>query len=512
VRNGLLHWNNFIIALEEVSLESYGVSLQPGEWVDTYWHVHGRDLIELVAYGWQTSYSKAVEMIADHLAVPTGNELHTHEGKVPGWAQERNPLHPFFENTLLGSVPASFAYRNRMGTISAVGRTVISSTGEVFTVFKIILKHQKTGRCYVAEAFPDKPLHLYHLDLIAVNPGAPVVLCLDEGEADRSQHQGVVFSAVPGGPDNLLDADFSCLKGRKVYVHLRRQDVCRGRLIERRLRDAGVHEAFFSVNNGNAPHFSKLEVLADQLGVEFVQISDSLTSSARLAPQDLKTFLANLISARGWILEWIIPEQGLVMIHAPRGVGKTHIALGIAYACATGSQFLRWHAPMARSVLYLDGEMSASDLQERLKAIAPNVKDDTAANLRVLNPDLLDQPMPDLATEEGQSAVEPLLAGVDLVIVDNLATLCRSGNENGGESWLAIQGWLLDLRRRGISVLLIHHSGKNGGQRGTSRREDVLDTVIRLQRPTDYNASQGARFEVHLCLTSAPLGHIEVFA
>jgi hypothetical protein len=54
------------------------------------------------------------------------------------------------------------------------------------------------------------------------------------------------------------------------------------------------------------------------------------------------------------------------------------------------------------------------------------------------------------------------------------------------------------LRRRGISVLLIYHAGKGGDQRGTSRREDVLDTSISLRRPTDYVAREGARFEVHI--------------
>jgi hypothetical protein len=36
-----------------------------------------------------------------------------------------------------------------------------------------------------------------------------------------------------------------------------------------------------------------------------------------------------------------------------------------------------------------------------------------------------------------------------------------------------------------------------GAQRGTSRREDVLDTVMSLRRPADYQPDQGARFEVH---------------
>jgi hypothetical protein len=32
---------------------------------------------------------------------------------------------------------------------------------------------------------------------------------------------------------------------------------------------------------------------------------------------------------------------------------------------------------------------------------------------------------------------------------------------------------------------------------GTSRREDILDTVLSLKRPDDYDPSEGARFEVH---------------
>ena len=40
-------------------------------------------------------------------------------------------------------------------------------------------------------------------------------------------------------------------------------------------------------------------------------------------------------------------------------------------------------------------------------------------------------------------------------------------------------------------------TGKGGQQRGTSRREDVLDVVVALRRPADYEPNQGARFELH---------------
>jgi hypothetical protein len=83
-------------------------------------------------------------------------------------------------------------------------------------------------------------------------------------------------------------------------------------------------------------------------------------------------------------------------------------------------------------------------------------------------------------------------------VIDNLSSLARSGGrENDAESWLPIQPWALRQRQQGRSVLFIHHSGKGGAQRGTSKREDILDTVISLKRPAEYNPADGAVFEVH---------------
>ena len=44
--------------------------------------------------------------------------------------------------------------------------------------------------------------------------------------------------------------------------------------------------------------------------------------------------------------------------------------------------------------------------------------------------------------------------------------------------------------------MFVHHTGKGGNQRGTSKREDQLDVVIKLSNPSDYGAEEGARFEV----------------
>lgn len=186
------------------------------------------------------------------------------------------------------------------------------------------------------------------------------------------------------------------------------------------------------------------------------------------------------------------------MIFAARGVGKTMVALGITMALAFGDRFLRWKAAKPVGVLYFDGEMSGAVMQERVRAfIPPDAREDLADNFRLFTPDLLPegQPLPDLSTAAGQQLVEPLIhADTKVVVIDNLSAWCRSGAENESESWVPVADWLLTLRRRGIAVLLVHHAGKNGQQRGSSKREDLLDLSVELRRAGDYDPKLGAAF------------------
>jgi putative DNA primase/helicase len=219
----------------------------------------------------------------------------------------------------------------------------------------------------------------------------------------------------------------------------------------------------------------------------------------KLRALNIREMLEREFPPRDYVLQPILPTQGLAMLYAMRGIGKTHFALSLGYAVATGGSFLKFDAPRPRRVLLIDGEMTGIAMKERLAAIVAGTEAEPPAPdyFRIITPDVQDAAgMPDLATEEGQARIEPYLDGVELVIVDNLSCLCRTGKENEGEGWLPVQGWALDLRRRGIAVLFVHHAGKGGAQRGTSRREDVLDTVINLRRPADYTADQGARFEI----------------
>lgn len=213
---------------------------------------------------------------------------------------------------------------------------------------------------------------------------------------------------------------------------------------------------------------------------------------------------------RAYILAPVFQEKNLAMIFAERGMGKTLIGVGWALAIATGGRFLRWSAPSPRRVLYIDGELPVETLQKRVKDVARSAGLRVPGNLRIITPDL--QPgagvMPNLATPEGRA---PILAAIEaeapeVVFLDNLSTLVRGGEENDAESWQEMQDFLVQLRSRRISVVMLHHTGKNGLQRGTSKREDVLDLVVQLVRPEGYDEDQGTRLKIEYTKARDPHG------
>jgi putative DNA primase/helicase len=233
---------------------------------------------------------------------------------------------------------------------------------------------------------------------------------------------------------------------------------------------------------------------------------NGVATSQSFQPVGLQDFLALQVPPREMLLTPILPERSLAMLYAARGIGKSWLGLTIGLAVASGSSVLRWSAAKPRRVLLVDGEMILSDLQTRLNLILAGLGAAIPNDgFRVLAADHTERGI-NLSSGDGQQELERHLDDVDLLILDNLSTLLANGSEGASDAWLPMQNWLLKLRRRGVAVLIIHHAGVNGRQRGTSRREDALDTVIALRRPADYSPEQGARFEVHVEKARALVG------
>jgi putative DNA primase/helicase len=198
-------------------------------------------------------------------------------------------------------------------------------------------------------------------------------------------------------------------------------------------------------------------------------------------------------------LPWL-REGGLAMIYGPRGLGKTFFSLGLGLSLVTGEPFIRWTVTKPVGVLIIDGEMMLTDLRERITRM---LSTKPAAPLQIISHEVVFENQErdlDFGSEHWQKALEAHLEDnpdIKVIILDNLSCLLPSIREDKRDDWSSkVMPWIIRLRRRGISLVIIHHAGKGGDQRGTSSREDQLDTVIKLSPLPDADPTRGAQFRV----------------
>lgn len=204
---------------------------------------------------------------------------------------------------------------------------------------------------------------------------------------------------------------------------------------------------------------------------------------------------------REMIVDPWLPVGSLAMVYAPRGIGKTWFVGALSEAVSKGVPFFAWRVPSARRVLFVDGEMPLGLLQERFAFLSAGQPSDL---LHILPSERLwmeGRPL-NLRDAGSQSAVDDLLEDMeangirpDLIILDNISSLTAGADSNSNDDLDGLIGWLMRLRHQGYSVMQVHHAGKGGDQRGASRREDQLDTSIRLSA-VDGVETQGATFTV----------------
>ncbi len=194
---------------------------------------------------------------------------------------------------------------------------------------------------------------------------------------------------------------------------------------------------------------------------------------------DWPTFWAHDHTDAEWLAEPLIPAQRSVALFAPGGEGKSLLALWLTAHLATGRDPFTGRTQPPIHVLYLDYEMTESDLSERLQDLGFGPDADLTRLHYALLPSLpgLDQP-------DGGRAVVRLaeLCDASLVIIDTFGRAVH-GDENDADTVRAWYRWTgLHLKAAGRAFLRTDHAGKDlaKGQRGSSGKNDDVDIVWQM--------------------------------
>ena len=218
-----------------------------------------------------------------------------------------------------------------------------------------------------------------------------------------------------------------------------------------------------------------------------------LESLKRIAKNGIEFFSMKIPERPRIVGDWF-RDSDLGYIFAPRGIGKTWFAHALIASLTTGKDFGPWKVSAPIHVALLDGEMPPDAIQERLKSLGAD-----PSFLVVLSHQFLYDEAErsfQLSDPEQRSALLVYCRemGMKVLVIDNLSSLSNVP-ENYNDAWTDLGEWLLDFQRSGIAVVVVHHAGKNGTMRGSSRREDRASFTVSLADSRERTSTkQGARF------------------
>ena len=211
----------------------------------------------------------------------------------------------------------------------------------------------------------------------------------------------------------------------------------------------------------------------------------------------------------------LLATETITQIWSAPGIGKTHTALEMATSLCNGeADFWKYKTNSNHKdypALYLEGEMRASSLMDRLTTItqryidkgkkfnfdkfyiAPLVEQEHQ-NFRPLNEEVGRKNV-EIKAEQiyKKHGVKPF------IFLDNISCL-TSIQEKDGVEWLSFMSWLVKLRARGYSVVFLHHATKAGDtSSGSNMKERAVDIEMKLENPEPNEVIEeqdGAQFKV----------------
>lgn len=185
-----------------------------------------------------------------------------------------------------------------------------------------------------------------------------------------------------------------------------------------------------------------------------------------------------------WLIETIMPEQGVIGLYGAPGTGKSFVAIDFALSIATGRP---WHGRAVQQglVIYISAEGGAGIGKRVLAWCNAHHVSPASANLAWV--------IEAIPIQADSADVTRLFERMDelhdtpvLVVIDTLAR-CFDGDENQQEDMGAFVKGVDAIRHAlGTAVMIVHHTRLDGDrERGNTAFRGAADTMIQVKRNKD---------------------------
>jgi putative DNA primase/helicase len=184
-----------------------------------------------------------------------------------------------------------------------------------------------------------------------------------------------------------------------------------------------------------------------------------------------------------WLVDGILPQQGLAVWYGAPGSAKTFIALDLAMTVATGERTWFKRQIKSGSVLYVAGE-GVHGIAGRLRAwVSSKLSPDGDGRIDIkvvpLAPNIFEG-------DVGEFLIEARQHKPSLIVIDTLARCAVGADENSSRDiGRVIQACDLLSNDLKCCVLVIHHAGKSGSERGSSALRGASEVMLEIKKHDD---------------------------
>lgn len=243
-------------------------------------------------------------------------------------------------------------------------------------------------------------------------------------------------------------------------------------------------------------HIDSLTQEHDEIALKIDELSQTFTSKEfpkiqvfhPLSYQDLLN-----LPPKEWIVDQFFGLGDLGMIYGPPGCGKTFIVIDLIVHMCTAAQWAgRFNVNRPLNVAYCAGE-GVSALPSRFvsalkyhevsnltnftffKSVPQFFNKDPSESETILNFIL------EWKKRQHMKEAEAL----DVLVIDTLHTAIAGADENSSQDMgLVLQACRLAAQQLGCTVLLVHHTNKDGEtERGSSSLRGAMDFMVKIKKP-----------------------------